>query len=177
MGRNKLLASLRGKPIVRHVVESAVASAAEPVIIVTGNAGTEITAALEDLNVRFYENRDYSLGLSESLRSGVNCVPPHCSGALVLLADMPFISAATIDMLIKAFDPEHSICVPTYQGRRGNPVLWGRQYFGDILALSGDKGAKSLMGLHAEAVCEVEVDDEGVLIDIDTAEDLQQHQR
>ncbi len=177
MRSNKLLVPIGGKPVIRHVVEAAAASRAAPLIVVTGNAGSEIAAALEGLEVQFQENTDYAKGLSESLKCGVKRVPPQSAGALVLLGDMPFVTTATIDSLIKAFEPESGrmIGVPVCHGRRGNPVLWGRRFFAEILALSGDKGAKSLMGLHADAVYELEVADEGVLIDIDTPADLQRH--
>jgi molybdenum cofactor cytidylyltransferase len=179
MRTNKLLLPIGGKPVIRHVAEAVVASRASPVIIVTGSAAPEITAALEGLDVKFHENSDYAKGLSESLKCGVRQVPPQCAGVLVVLGDMPFVSTATIDRLAKAFEAESggAIGVPACQGRRGNPVLWGRRFFAEILALTGDKGAKSLMSLHDDSVFELEVDDEGILIDIDTPADLQHHQR
>jgi molybdenum cofactor cytidylyltransferase len=178
MPGNKLLVSLAGKPVVRHVVEAAAASRASSVLVVTGNAAAEVKAALAGLNIRFVENKDFARGLGESLKCGVRSAPADCDGVLVLLGDMPFITPALIDNLISAFEPERGweICLPIRDGRRGNPVLWGRRFFPELLTLTGDKGAKGLMDLHADAVCELEVDDDASLIDIDTAEDLQRHQ-
>ena len=87
---------------------------------------------------------------------------------------MPKITVATINQLIEAFNPieGRAICVPTWQGKRGNPVLWSRQFFSEILTLKGDFGAKELMVKYAELVIEVEMTDEGVVIDIDTPEAL-----
>lgn len=176
MPGNKLLAPLAAKPVVRHVVEAAVASRASPVLVITGSAAAEVTTALDKLNVQFIENKDYAKGLSESLKCGVRNTPDDSDGVLVLLGDMPFVTPALIDSLINAFDQGHEICVPRHNGRRGNPVLWGRRFFPDLLALSGDKGARSLMDLHADALCELEVGDDASLIDIDTPDDLQRHQ-
>jgi molybdenum cofactor cytidylyltransferase len=178
MPRNKLLVPLAGKPIVRHVVEAAMASRASCVLVVTGSAAADVTAALDNLNVLFVENKGYAKGLSESLKCGVRNSPADSDGVIVLLGDMPFVTPALIDSLVNAFDPEHGreVCVPTREGRRGNPVLWGRRFFPDLLALAGDKGAKHLMDLYADALCELEVEDDASLIDIDTPDDLQRHQ-
>ncbi len=174
MGSNKLLADIGGKPLVRRVVEAALASAADPVIVVTGNAGSGVRAALDGLQVRFVENADFTKGLSTSLRAGLSALPESCNGALFLLGDMPDVSAALIDKLIAAFDPTEgrAICVATRLGKRGNPVLWSQRFFPDILALTGDIGAKHLITEHDELVCEVEAEDDAPLTDIDTPEAL-----
>lgn len=178
MPGNKLLVAIAGKPVVRHVVEAAVASRASPVLVITGYAAAEVTAALENLNVHFIENTNYAKGLSESLKCGVKHVPAESDGVVILLGDMPLVTPSLIGSLIDTFDPNHGreICVPIRDGRRGNPVLWGRRFFADLLSLSGDKGAKHLMDLHADALCELEVGDNASLIDIDTPADLQRHQ-
>lgn len=178
MPGNKLLAPLAGKPVIRHVAEAAVSSRASSVFVVTGNAATEVAGALDKLNIQLVENTDYASGLSESLKCGVRHVPADCDGVLVLLGDMPFVTTGLIDSLIDAFDPARGreICVPVCQGRRGNPVLWGRRFFPDLLALAGDQGAKHLMDLYADVLCELEVEDDASLIDIDTPDDLQRHQ-
>ena len=87
---------------------------------------------------------------------------------------MPQVSAALIDRLIAAFDPERGalIVVPTIDGKRGNPVLWSRRFFPDLMAVEGDVGARHLIGRYAEAVAEVPVTDEAALIDVDTPEAL-----
>jgi molybdenum cofactor cytidylyltransferase len=174
MGSNKLLAPVGGKPLVRHAVEAALASAAHPVIVVTGNGGAEVRSALSGLPVAFAENRDVAAGLSGSLRCGLAALGDDCNGVMFLLGDMPDVSAGLIDKLIAAFDPseDRAICVATRHGRRGNPVLWARRFFPEIMALEGDIGAKHLMAVHADLVCEVEAADDGPLTDIDTPEAL-----
>ena len=100
--------------------------------------------------------------------------PDDLDGVLVCLGDMPKVSAAQINKLIAAFDPVEgrAICVPTSSGKRGNPVLWGKRFFNEMRDVAGDVGAKHLLGDYADAVCEVEMDDNGVLIDIDSPEAL-----
>lgn len=175
MGSHKLLADIGGRPMVRRAVESALASAAAPVLVVTGNRAPEVRAALEGLQVKFVDNSDFTKGLSTSLKRGISALPDDCDGAVVLLADMPDVSAALIDKLIAAFDPveERAICVATRHGRRGNPVLWGRRFFPEIAGQEGDVGAKALMVAYDELVCEVEAADDAPLVDIDTPEALE----
>ncbi|HTQ13983.1 MAG TPA: molybdopterin-binding/glycosyltransferase family 2 protein [Rhizomicrobium sp.] len=174
MASNKLLAPLDGKPLLRHAVEAAVASAAEPVIVVTGKDAEAARAALDGLSVRFVHNPDFAGGLSTSLKAGIAAVPEDCDGAMILLGDMPGVSSALIDRLIAAFSPEdaRAICVATHAGKRGNPVLWARRFFADIAALTGDVGARHLVAVHEELVREVEAGDDAPLADIDTAEAL-----
>jgi len=88
---------------------------------------------------------------------------------------MPAVSAALIDKLIAAFDPAEgrAICVPVSGGRRGNPVLWARRFFADMLKLEGDVGAKALLAAYDELVCEVETGGDAALVDIDTQEALE----
>jgi molybdenum cofactor cytidylyltransferase len=174
MGHNKLLAEIGGKPLVRRAVDAALASAARPVIVVTGSEAENVDRALSGLPVTIVRNLDFRKGLSTSLIAGINAVPDDCDGAVVLLGDMPDVTAHTIDKLIAAFDPEEdrTICVATRDGKRGNPVLWSREFFSDIRKLEGDIGAKALIGENADIVCEVEMADDGPLLDIDTPDAL-----
>jgi molybdenum cofactor cytidylyltransferase len=174
MGGRKLLESVSGKPLVRHAAEAAVASHAGPVIVVTGNAANEVTAALAGLPVTTVNNPDYAKGLSTSLKCGLKALPEDSDGAVILLGDMPGVSAQLVDKLIAAFDPgeDRAICLATRNGRRGNPVLWARRFFPEMLAIEGDTGARHLLAQYGESVCEVEAADDGPLIDIDTPEAL-----
>ena len=101
-------------------------------------------------------------------------MPAEADGAIVCLGDMPQVDAALIDRLIAAFDPERGalVVVPTIEGKRGNPVLWSRRFFPDLMAVEGDVGARHLIGRYAEAVVEVPVDGNAALTDVDTPEAL-----
>src|SRR5262249_12048547 len=124
MGSNKLLAEVGGKPLVRHAGEAALESAATPVVVVTGNAGTDVRRAVSPPAPLFADNPDFSKGVSTSLKCGLKALPADCDGAMILLGDMPGVSSALLDRLIAAFDPEEdrAICVATRHGKRGNPV-------------------------------------------------------
>ena len=171
---NKLIAEIGGKPLVRIAAEQALASHASPVIVVTGHEKDKVAAALAGLPVRLVHNPDYAEGLGSSLRTGIAAVPAEADGAIVCLGDMPQVDAPLIDKLIAAFDPEKGALVvtPTIDGRRGNPVVWSRRFFPDLMAVQGDIGARNLIGSYAEAVVEVPVAGDGALIDVDTPESL-----
>ncbi|MBI1206401.1 MAG: NTP transferase domain-containing protein [Azospirillum sp.] len=173
-GPNKLLSPLDGIAMVARVVDAVLASSARPVVVVTGHQGEAVRAALAGRAVEFADNPQFAQGLSTSLKTGLAALPDDVDGVLVCLGDMPEVSAGVLDRLIAAYAPAEgrAICVPTFQGKRGNPVLWDRGFFGEIGALAGDVGARHLIGLHAEVVCEVAIDEAGVLADIDTPEAL-----
>ncbi len=179
MGRNKLAEKVRGKPLVRHAVDAALAGGLDPVIVVTGHDAQRVREALAGANVRFVQNDDFAQGLSTSLRAGLQAVPPDRTGAMVLLGDMPGVSAALERRVAAAFDPARgrAICVATANGRRGHPVLWGRQFFAEMQILHGDTGARAIMAAHPDLVWEIEAGDEAPLADIDTPEALEAHRR
>jgi molybdenum cofactor cytidylyltransferase len=174
-GPNKLLAEIGGRPLVRIAAEEALASRARPVIVVTGHQRERVEAALEGLDVRRVHNPDFAEGLSTSLKAGLAAVPDGDDGAIVCLGDMPQVRADLIDRLIAAFDPERGalIVVPTTGGKRGNPVVWSRRFFPELMALEGDVGARHVIGRYPEAVVEVAVAGEDALIDVDTPEALE----
>jgi molybdenum cofactor cytidylyltransferase len=173
-GPNKLLEEINGRPLVRIATEQVLASRAKPVIVVTGHQKDRVERALAGLPVTFVHNPDYAEGLSTSLKTGIAAVPAPADGAIVCLGDMPQVSAALIDRLIAAFEPERGalVVIPTIAGKRGNPVLWARRFFGDLATLEGDVGARHLIGGYAEAVAEVAVEDAAALTDVDTPEAL-----
>jgi molybdenum cofactor cytidylyltransferase len=174
-GQNKLLAKVNGQPMVRRVTEAALAARISHVVAVTGHQEDEVRACLKGLPLSLVSNPRYAEGLSTSLKAGLHALPHDIDAAIVLLGDMPMISPEQIDRLIGAFDPEEgrSIIVPTDEGKRGNPVLWGKRFFGQILAIEGDVGARHLIGENMDQVFEVELGDDAILTDIDKPEDLQ----
>ncbi len=175
MGRvNKLLAELDGTPMVARVVDAMTASQAAPVIVVTGHEAPQVREALAGRDVTVVHNPDYATGLSTSLAAGLAEVPDGCNGTIVALGDMPRVTAAHIDSMIAAFNPTEgrAICVPTWNDKRGNPVLWARRFFTEMTDVSGDVGAKHLIGDYAEMVAEVAMDDDAVLVDVDSPDAL-----
>jgi molybdenum cofactor cytidylyltransferase len=178
-GPNKLLAELDGKKLVRIATEQALASKASEVIVVTGHQADLVEQALSGLKVKFARNPDFAGGLASSVKAGVAAVPANADGAVICLGDMPLIDAKLIDKLIEAFEPDrgHLIAVPVSDGRRGNPVLWSRRFFRELMTLDGDIGARHLIAKHAEAVAEVPVEGFGAFLDIDTPQALEAARR
>jgi molybdenum cofactor cytidylyltransferase len=171
--RNKLLADLGGVPMVRRVAATALRSKARPLLVVTGHQAAEVAAALSGLGVTFVANPDYATGLSSSLKAGIRAVPPECAGALILLGDMPRISPKDIGALLDAFaGAPDRLVVPVHAGRQGNPVLWPRRYFAELLQLEGDAGAKRLIATHSDDVRNVDLGTDAIFADVDTPEAL-----
>ncbi len=175
MGKdNKLLAEIEGLPMVVHAVDAMVASRADPVIVVTGHEADAVRRAIGDRDVDVVHNADYADGLSTSLATGLEALPEKAAGVLVGLGDMPRIRPSDIDRLIAAFNPAEgrAICVPTVAGKRGNPVLFATEFLPEMRDVEGDVGARHLIGVHKDRVCEVEMDDDAALIDVDTKDAL-----
>jgi molybdenum cofactor cytidylyltransferase len=174
-GPNKLLAEIKGRPLVRIAAEQALASQAEPVIVVTGHQRERVEAALDGLPVTFVHNPDFADGLSASVKAGVAAAPDDVDGVIVCLGDMPQVNAPLIDKLIGAFDPEKGalVVVPTINGKRGNPVVWSRRFFPELVALQGDAGARHLIKSVPEAVVEVPLSGTAALVDVDTPDALE----
>ncbi len=172
--RNKLLEEVDGSVMVRRAAENVLASQARPVVVVTGHEAERVRAALADLDVVLAHNPDFADGLSTSLRAGLGTLDAAVDGALVCLGDMPQVREEQLVALIAAFDPVQgrAICVPVVGGKRGNPVLWGAEFFAQMGGVAGDVGARHLIGENAEVLCEVPADGDGVLLDIDTPEAL-----
>ena len=173
--RTKLVAELDGRPIVRRVVEAALAAKARPVVVVTGHARDAVEAAVANLDARLAFNPRFASGLASSLSVGLAAMPCDVVGALVLLGDMPQVAAPMIDALISAFLTRKDVlaALPLREGRRGNPVLLGRALFEPAMRLTGDEGARKLIGaLSASELVEVATSDMGVTFDVDTPDDL-----
>lgn len=172
---NKLLVVDRtGKPMIARVVDNVLSSHARPILVVTGHQAEQVQHALGGRPVRYVHAGDYAEGLSASLKAGIAAVPEECAAAIVCLGDMPLVTGRMIDRLLSAYDPDEGrlIVLPTYRGKQGNPMLWDREFFPEIMDVSGDSGARFLVGQHIEAVAEVEMADDAVLRDFDTTESL-----
>jgi molybdenum cofactor cytidylyltransferase len=174
MGSNKLLAEIDGRPMVARTAQRLLASRARPIVAVLGNQADQVDAALGKLPVERVRNPVFAEGLSTSLKSGLAVLPGDIDGVIVCLGDMPLVAGRDLDRLIAAFNPleGRAIVVPTRRGKRGNPVLWAKRFIPEMSELAGDVGAKHLIGEHADLVCEIEMDTDSVLVDIDTPDAL-----
>jgi molybdenum cofactor cytidylyltransferase len=120
-------------------------------------------------------NADFADGLGTSLRAGIGALPAQSDGVIVCLGDMPQVDAAMIDRLVGALAPDKGalIAVPSIDGKRGNPVVWSRRFFPELMAVEGDVGARYLISRYSEAVVEVPLTGTAALTDIDTPEALE----
>jgi molybdenum cofactor cytidylyltransferase len=173
-GPNKLLAEIGGRSLVRIAVDHALASRARPVVVVTGHQRDKVEAALAGLDIKLVHNPNFAEGVSTSGKAGLAALPDEADGAIVCLGDMPQVTASLIDKLTAAFDPERGalVVVPVIDGKRGNPVVWARRFFPELMAIDGDIGARQVISRYPEAVTEVALTDTAALVDVDTPDAL-----
>jgi len=171
---NKLTVEVEGTPMVARVADALFASKVAEIVVVTGHEPRRIETALRGREVTLVHNPDYDDGISTSIRAGISALGEDIDGALIALADMPWLRPEVVDRLLDAFsaDGELSIFVPMFGGKRGNPVLWSSIHFPELCTLTGDVGGKRLFHRHSAAVCYANVEDAGVSIDLDTPEAL-----
>lgn len=165
--RDKLQLPLREKTVLEHTVAAAVEARLGEVLVVTGSH--DYGALLESYPVRFVRNPDYEKGMASSIRVGVESAGPDASAFGIVLGDMPFIRPVTIADLAGHLDSA-GIVVPYFDDAPGHPVLFGKRYRRDLIALRGDVGARSVVQANTSDLVRVDTGDPGVVRDIDTAE-------
>lgn len=175
MGQPKLLLPWRGVPLIRHVAQAILRSKLERLIVVTGHRAEHVRAALHGLPIEIVHNAAFLDGQSTSLRAGIEAVRDRADAAMVLLADQPLLQPATIDLLVDAYAQTHAPMVaPMFDGQRGNPIVFARSLFDELLAIGGDQGARNVILAYAGEMHSVDVDDYGVILDIDTPDMYEQ---
>jgi len=169
---NKLLLEVDGRAMVRRVLDALPTDAVDEVVVVTGHDAPGVAAAVAGRDLRLVHNPDYEMGMGGSLARGVAALGDDIDGVLVMLGDMPHLDAGLVRLVIAAFDPATGgeICLPVWQGRRGNPVLFGHRFFAELRALKGDIGGKALLSAFDSRVIEVAAGQGGVVEDVDTPE-------
>lgn len=172
---NKLLAEFEGVPLVRRTGAALAAAQIDGAVAVLGHDEERVRAALDGLGLESVLNPAFAEGLSTSLRAGIAALPGEAAGVLVMLADMPEVTAADLDRLIAAFRDGGggSVVRATCNGKRGNPVLLPRALFDEIARLEGDTGARHVVEQGLSSVIDVELGHAAGL-DVDTPEALAQ---
>jgi len=174
MGRPKLTLQVEGVPMLQRVLTTLGRSKVDRVVVVLGSNAAEVKRSVKFIREVIVVNRHYADGMSSSLKLGLGEVSKEADAAIIVLGDQPFVSAKTIDRLVDAYKASGArVVVPVYRGARGNPVLFDRRMFGEITGIQGDVGAKSVVAGSGENVLEVAVEDDGVLVDIDTPSDYE----
>ncbi len=161
----------RDKPLVRWVADAALGSRAVATVVVVGHAAAAVEAALAPLALRIVPNPLYATGMASSLQAGLAALPPAVRGVVVLLADMPLVTSATVDDLIACFEGDGAradAVVPLIKGEWGNPVLLGCSLFPAVWDLRGDAGARRLFAEPGRRILHTAVVDEAAGIDVDT---------
>ena len=177
MGEAKQLLRLGENTLLGHAVENVRGSRVNEIVLVLGHEAETIRerVAIENLNVVI--NQAYRQGMGTSLRVGLSALSPEVDAALIVLADQPFVRSATLDQIIEQYQQSNAqIAIPTYKGLRGNPVLFDRSVFAEVMALGGDIGCRAIFGNHVEGIVKVPVEDVGILLDLDSKGDFEKLQ-
>ncbi|WP_256298459.1 nucleotidyltransferase family protein [Haloarchaeobius salinus] len=173
----KLLAELDGEPLVRHAARTLLDANLDGVVAVLGHERERVAAALPD-GIETVHNPDYAGGQATTVARGARAAAERGADAAVFaLGDMPCVDPSTVDALVATYrsrsrGTDADIVVPTYGGRRGNPVLFGATHFDALQDVSGDTGGRALFDEFP--VERVVVDDPGIHRDVDTDDDLRE---
>ncbi len=181
LGTPKQLLRFKGKYLLEHVLEAALASRLDSVFLVLGYESDRIAKALElhraPSRLHKIVNPRYTEGMSRSLQSGLTAAQAFPS-VMFLLGDQPLIDSGTIDFLLYRFrESKKDICVPVCGNRRGNPVIFSQRFYGMLREIKGDIGAREVIASHPKGVLKVELSDPKIFTDIDTPEDLESLKR
>lgn len=171
MGKPKQLMPFGESTILEQAVDNFLGSGVSEVIVVIGHKAEEVREILAAKPVKLVVNPDYEQGMSTSIIAGLKRVDNQAKAVTLALGDQPLIDSQTINKLIDEFDKSSKgIVIPTYQGKRGHPVIFDMKYKGELLKIRGDIGGREIIREHPDDVLEVAVRSEGVCIDIDTAD-------
>lgn len=174
MGQPKQLLPIGDRPMVWHVTKAVVDVGLAQVVVVTGAHAEAVSAALADLPVDVVLNELWAEGMSSSIRRGLRALRPEIQAALLVLGDQPALTSELLELLVARYRATKAhIIAPFYQGRRGNPVLFDRAMFSELLAVQGDRGGRLLVERHRDQVERVDLHDQAVIIDIDSPQDYE----
>jgi molybdenum cofactor cytidylyltransferase len=174
MGTAKQLLPMGESTVLAQTIANVRQAAVDEIILVLGASAETIRPQLPPPLGKVVVNQAYAQGMASSLREGLSAVDPHSSAALIILGDQPFIRPQTLDQIVAEYRRSGAqIVIPSYQGNRGNPVLLHRSVFPEVMALEGDVGCRAIFINHLDGIVKVEVEDQGVLLDIDDPSDYQ----
>jgi molybdenum cofactor cytidylyltransferase len=177
MGEAKQLLPLADSTVLERTLQNLNAAKVDEIVLILGFSAETIRQRISDSpmkNLRIVVNHKYGQGMATSLRTGLAALSENTDAALIVLADQPFIRPETLDRIIDQYrQSDAQIVIPIFQGSRGNPVLLDRSVFHEVMALQGDIGCRAIFGNHLEGIVKAEVDDIGILLDIDSKEDYE----
>ena len=174
MGMPKPLLPLAGKPLLAHSLDALRQGGLREIVVVLGAEAERVRRVVSLDGMSVAVNPDPAQGMSSSIRAGLRAAPPETAAFLIVLGDQPLVAPGTIRALVARQEATGArILVPTYGGVRGNPVLLHRSLSAEMEAVRGDVGCRGVVARHASEVMEVRVDDPGILVDVDTPDDLE----
>ena len=175
MGRQKVLLPFGDSTVLEEIMSAIEKSAVGSGIVVTGHNPEAVARLLVGRSLNTVHNAAYAQGMLSSIRAGLQALPDDTRGVMLFLGDQPQVSVPLIDHLCGTFQPgSGQLCVPTFDGRRGHPLLFDRSYEDEILNDFDEVGLRGLLQRHEAKVCPVPWDNETVLVDLDTPEDYAQ---
>ena len=178
MGRPKALLPIDGQTFIDRIVGALKQGGVERIVVVLGFNAEELRRRITYLPVEILVNPDYQQGQLSSLQVAVRHLQAakDCVGMMVHLVDHPYIDPKLVRLILQRFDgSKFSIVVPRHQGKRGHPVIFSRPLFDELLNAPLDQGAKAVVNAHRQDTLEIDTDDVGITLDIDTPELYRQH--
>lgn len=178
MGESKQLLPLAGKPLLQHVVDLACSLPFAKVFVILGAYEEEIRRQIDFGPAEPVHNPWYREGMASSLRIGFSLLPERCEAAAIMLGDQPLVRRETVMRLLQEFELHRPLfVVPRYRGQRGNPCIASTLIRAEAMSLRGDVGLRALFSRHEPSIRFVDVDDPGILLDIDTRRDYMEARR
>jgi molybdenum cofactor cytidylyltransferase len=178
MGRPKALLPIDGQTFIEKIVGALKQTSVGKIIVVLGHNGDEMRRSIQHLPVEILINPDYRLGQLSSLQTAIRHLQgeTNCDGIVVHLVDHPYINPQLVRLMLHRFvDEKRAIVVPRHQGKRGHPVIFARELFSELLAAPMDQGAKAVVNAHRDETLEIDTEEVGITLDIDTPELYRQH--
>jgi molybdenum cofactor cytidylyltransferase len=177
MGEAKQLLRVSGRTVLERTLENVRGARVDEIVLVLGSSAEVVSRRLPPAHLdglKVVINQNFEEGMASSLREGLRAMSPLMCGALIVLADQPFVRSETLNRIIERYrESGAEIVIPFYGGKRGNPVLLDRSVFTEVMALEGDTGCRAIFPNHVNGIVEMPVDDEGIVLDIDDREDYE----
>lgn len=180
MGQPKVLLPWTGeRSILEHILVQVQFGGVSEIVVVTGRAADDVRQTAESAGAAAVHNPDYQTGeMLSSLKVGLKALPESISSALVVLGDQPRLQPETVGAILSAYtEGKGKIIAPSYQMRRGHPILIDRRYWDELLALPPDGALRDLLNAHSAEIAYVVVKNDSVLRDIDTPDDYAAERR
>src|SRR4030043_1300091 len=171
MGQLKQLLPLHDKPIIRYCLDNLITSGIENIVAVLGYRGDEVLAVIQEMPVQIVLNKNQESEMAESVRIGLRAIAEKSSGVLVCLSDHPLVSIDTLKSLMQCFrEAPDKIIIPLYKGKRGHPSLFPNPVIDEVFV---GLNLRDIINRDSSRIRILDVDDEGVILDMDTREDYE----